>query len=255
MTDTALPVIAAVVVNHNTSLFTELLLRSLFATHPNLPNLHLTVLDNASTDDTAALFDYAQKRGVTVRQSGFTTATRNNSHGEALANFVRQQPDCDYYLFLDSDVVFVQPDTIASLLRELQAAPDAFGAGPQMSWDGITPYAEEAVNANPDVYTARLHPCCALIANTALFRRVVDAVGLQCANLLWAERDEYLDTFKLMTRVMQTHGLRHIITNQIVIHFFSVSYEWDTPEFRQSKLAHRDRLLAELRDREHDVNL
>ena len=49
--------IAAVSVNHNTSLYTELMLRSLFATHRSVEELglSLTVLDNASEDDTSTL--------------------------------------------------------------------------------------------------------------------------------------------------------------------------------------------------------
>ena len=239
------PKIEAAVVNHNTSAFTELLLRSLFTTHPALPNFSLRVYDNASSDDTSGLLAYAGQVGVPVLPSGYGLETLNNSHGDVLRTFVLQYPDCDYYLFLDADVVFVQPDTIPTMLRELEAAPDAFGAIPRMSWDGVQPYA--GMEQNPEVYGERLHPCCALVKNTPLFRQVVDAFGLMCARLLWAEREEYLDTFKLMTKVLKTHGLRHLIASPLIIHFFSVSYEWDSADFRQRKLEHRDVLLQKYR--------
>jgi GT2 family glycosyltransferase len=239
------PIIKAAVVNHNTSAYCELMLRSLFAMHPDLPGFSLEVFDNGSTDDTSGLRAAAGRLGVPLTPSGYTLDTLNNSHGDVLRSFVLANPDCDYFLFLDADVVFVQPDTIPAMLRELETQPDAFGAGPRMSWDGQTPYA--GLDGNPEVYAARLHPCCALIRNTPLFRRVVAEVGLFCVKFLWAEREEYLDTFKLMTKVMKTHGLRHLITRQIVIHFFCVSYEWDAEEARNAKLAWRDELLAKHR--------
>jgi len=239
------PTIQAAVVNHNTSAFTELMLRSLFATHPNAPYLSVRVYDNASTDDTRGLRSYAAEMNVPVLPSGFSIGSENNSHGEVLRTFVLENPDCDYFLFLDADTVFVQTDTIPRMLTELQAAPGAFGANPQMSWNGIEPYA--GLEENPDVYIARIHPFCALVKNTPLFRTIVEEVGLFCVKFLWAERTEYIDTFKLMTKVMKTHGQRHIITSPLVIHFFSVSYEWDNEQVRQVKLDHRDALLKKYR--------
>jgi hypothetical protein len=242
------PFIQAAVANHNTSAYTELMIRSLAATHTVMPRFSLCVYDNDSTDDTSALQAYAEQVGVQVFPSGFSLNTEHNSHGDVMRSFVRSNPDCDYYLFLDSDVVFVQPDTIPGMLSELDADPYAFGAAPLMSWDGIQPYPE--VFDNQDVYTARLHPCCALVKNTPIFRNVVEEVGLGCAKMLWAEREEYFDTFKLMTKVMKTHGLHHIVTSQIVIHFFSVSYEWDTEDIKQTKEGWRDALLADYRSRQ-----
>jgi hypothetical protein len=99
---------------------------------------------------------------------------------------------------------------------------------------------------NPDICDARLHPCCALVTNSPLFRRVVEEVGLSCARYLWAERDEYLDTFALLTRVMRTHGRRHLISSRLVRHFFCGSYEPD-PALAELKAQWRDAALAELR--------
>ena len=90
--------IKAVTVNHNTSAYTELMLRSLFAHHSGL-DLSLTIYDNASEDDLAPLKAYARRQGVPVVPSGFTTRTANNSHGEILRRFVLEHPDCTHYLF------------------------------------------------------------------------------------------------------------------------------------------------------------
>lgn len=241
------PTIAAVVVNHNTSLFTELALRSLFAQHTALRPVKIVVYDNDSTDDTSALRAFAATPGFAWVPSGFPLGTRNNSHGEILRRFVLEHPDCSHYLFLDTDVVFVQPETIQIMLAELDADPTAFGIGARQSWDGLVPVPAEILRANPNIQDARLHPCCALVANTALFRTIVEAIGLSAANYLWAERDEYLDTFALLTRVMRTHGLYHRISRALVRHFFTVSYDYDDPATRAYKLNERDRLLAALR--------
>jgi hypothetical protein len=239
--------IAAVTVNHNTSRYAELMLRSLFATHPPDLLLSLMLYDNASRDDTSALEAYARSRGIRAQQSGFTTQTPHNSHGEILRRFVLGHPECDYYLFLDADVCFVQQDTIGTMLRELETDSAAFGIGPRLSWDGETELPREVADGNPDIYEARLHPCCALIKNTAVFRDVVQEVGLSCVKVLWAEQEEYLDTLKLMTRVMRTHGQHHLISSAMVIHFFCVSYDWDPEQFMRQKACHRDRLLASYR--------
>jgi hypothetical protein len=233
-------------VNHNTSPYMELMLRSLFATHSSGLDMSIAVLDNASEDNGTGLRAYAEKMGVPIVQTGLTTETENNSHGEILRRFVLEHSDCTHYLFLDADVCFVQDGTIDDMLKELEEAEDAFGIGPRLSWDGVNELSEEALR-NPDLYEARLHPCCALVRNTELFRCVVEEVGLSCVKYLWAEREEYLDTFKLMTKVMKTHGLRHLISSRMVLHFFCVSYEWDPLHFMQEKTQRRDALLAELR--------
>lgn len=55
MNNATAPLIQAVAVNHNTSPYTELLLRSLYARHSSTLNLTITVVDNASTDDMTSL--------------------------------------------------------------------------------------------------------------------------------------------------------------------------------------------------------
>jgi hypothetical protein len=223
----------------------ELMLRSLFARHTPDLDLALTVFDNASEDDTTSLRAYAERMRVPIIPSGFTTHTLNNSHGEILRRFVLDQPHCTHYLFLDSDVCFVEENTIGRMLDELEAAPAAFGIGPRMSWDGIAELPEEP---RPNVYDTRLHPCCALVKNSALFRRVAVDIGLSCVKYVWADREEYLDTFQLMTRVMGTHGLGYIRSSAMILHFFCASYDWDPDHFKQEKARRRDALLDELRE-------
>jgi hypothetical protein len=46
--------------------------------------------------------------------------------------------------------------------------------------------------------------------------------------------------------VMKTHGLRHIISSRMILHFFCVSYVWEpTEHWRESKDQRRDALLRE----------
>lgn len=246
------PRIAAVSVNHNTSAYMELMLRSLLARQSRAWLHSVTVLDNASTDDTTGLRAFADRHAVPIVASGYTTDTVHNSHGEVLRRFVLREADCSHFLFLDADVVFVEGDTVATLWRELEARPDAFGIGPRLTWDGVNEIPQAARDANPDICDARLHPCCALIRNTPLFRTVVETVGFSCVKELWPEREEYLDTFKLMTRVMNTHGLCHVRSSALVHHFFCVSYPWDPPELTADKARRRDAWLADLRARDAD---
>jgi hypothetical protein len=239
--------IEAISVNHNTSPYLELMLRSLAAHHGPDLDLAVTVVDNASEDDTTGLRAYAERMGIPIMPSGFTTTSQHNSHGEILRRFVLEHPDCSHYLFLDSDVCFITNDTLAVMREEVDAAPEAFGIGARMSWDGIAELPQEVRAGNADLYEARLHPCCALIKNTELFRKVVREIGLSCARYLRAEREEYLDTCKLMTRVMRTHGLRHIISSQMVLHFFCTSYDRDPDHVKQQKDGQCRARLSELR--------
>lgn len=242
--------IAAASVNHNTSAYMELMLRSFYAQHSQC-NVHVDfyIFDNGSTDDIQLLQDYLRLQGLQLHASGYSLDTENNSHGDVLRSFVLNYEDYTHYLFLDPDVVFVEEHTLETLLKELEEQSGLFGIGPRLSWDGKEEIPEVTRAENPDICDARLHPCCALIRNTALFRRVVEIIGLSCAKQLWVHQDEFLDTFKLMTRVMATHDLRHQLANVLVRHFFCVSYEWDSLEIRQRKEEIRDELLAFYRNK------
>lgn len=88
--------IQAVVVNHNTSKYTELMLRSLFARHSLDLDLSIVVLDNGSQDDRTGLEAYAEAKGIPIIPSGLELKTKWNSHGEILRKFVLEHPDCIY---------------------------------------------------------------------------------------------------------------------------------------------------------------
>lgn len=234
-------------VNHNTSPYVELLLRSLFARNGASLSpesnfaIAITVYDNGSQDDQHALRAYAASCGVPIIPSGFSTDTKHNSHGEVLSRFVLEQPECDYYLFLDADVCFLEDDTIGTLVRELEALPAAFGIGARMSRDGKH---EVPADERLRLYCARLHPACALIRNTEVFRTVVREVGLSSTTILRARGGEFLDTLGLTTRVMKTHGLSHAQSSAMVLHFFCASYS--TP-WHKINAVRRDGWLRKLR--------
>ncbi len=231
--------IHTVTVNHNTSKYMELMLRSLAATHEDLSGMVLEVLDNASEDDTTDLMACLSELDISLTQSGFSTDNPHNSHGEVLSSFILQHPEAKYYLLLDADVFFTQANTIWTMLQELQASPDAFAVAARMEW------IEESTSESEGMafYTERLHPACALVRNTETFRRVVANVGMSCIKYLHANEEVFWDTCKLMTAAMRTHGLMHIISSMQVVHFFGVSYD---PEQAALSAGRRDQLLAEI---------
>src|SRR6185369_6701097 len=96
-----------------------------------------------SQDDGEGLGKFADEKHIPIVQSGFTTSTKNNSHGEILREFVLSHPDCTHYLFLDADVCFLEPDTVLLMLEALEADATCSGIGPRMSWDGINEIPED----------------------------------------------------------------------------------------------------------------
>ena len=248
--------IAAVAVNHNTSLYTELMLRSLMAAHPPLDQvgLSLTILDNDSEDDSSSLRAYAQQAGVPVLPSGFTTHTKHNSHGEILRRFVLDHPGATHYLFLDADAYFSQPNAISTMADELDVAPgDVFAIGARIAspWEPDTHNVVEPERI-AGLYERRLHPFCALFRNTALFRRVADQIGFHCYRALWAEREQYLDTCELLSVALRAFGYRFLHSSALVAHFFAVSYDMYGQERLGTLAKQRDVLLAALRERDLD---
>lgn len=240
--------IRGVTVTHDSADFVELMLRTLFLTN-NLSDLAftMTVLDNSSGDPhRARLESYLGEHDITIRPTGFAHYIAAEQHGVALNNFVRSDPDCTHYLFLDADMWFIEPDTIATMLRELEAASaNTFGVQARIfgyylgrvyeGRDGIpgTNYWEDKDAAWPiefedrhyaNRYATRISPVCSLIANTPLFRRLVDGVGLSQAIRFGVGEVIYHDTFSLMTRVMATHGQEFIVSSKTVNHFGQTTY-------------------------------
>ncbi|MFM7678437.1 MAG: hypothetical protein ACKO83_06265 [Roseiflexaceae bacterium] len=213
--------ITAIAVNHNTSAYMELMLRSYDRMHAPDAVTQWALYDNASSDDTTALLDYARTRGTPLMQSGYGIKSAFNSHGHVLRQGVQAYPDSTYYVLLDADVVFTQPDTIPRLVSVLATHADAWAVGVCPSWDGVHEIPRDARDDNPDICDARLHPCCAVLRNTPQLQQLVAQIGFHTYVQHWPARDEYLDTCKLLTRVMQTHHMRHIVSDTIMVkHFY-----------------------------------
>lgn len=249
------PRIAAVTVNHNTSHFVELLVRTLLLTN-DLSSLDftLTVLDNGSNDEHAsALTSYLATQGIAFSQTGFDTTMVVEKHGVALERFVHKFADCTHYFFLDADTWFVEGEVVGTMLTELvTAAPGIFanqariagyyaghiiegrdgipGSGPfddQVGW----PIVFENRQYTNQV-ASRCSPVCCLVKNTPLFRRLVETVGLSQAIRFRVGQVVYYDTFSLMTQVMTTHGQRFLVSSKTINHFTQATY---VPEHRPTK--------------------
>ena len=247
--------IEAVTVNHNSSLFTELMLRSLFATHEADFHISATVADSASSDsaDLSVLSKYLRLRDIPLRQTGFGSDRKHpgdvNTHGEILRTFVLDHPDCTHYLFVDPDVYFMAQNTLGRMLAELESDATAFGVVARFTADGETEVIMPSGNSTtqepfhfmhamrtPDggelalgEFDAerkdRIHPFCALLRNTPVFRSIVSELGLSCTFVKAENCGMYFDTLGLLTSAMKTHGFRYILSSAMVLHFFSVSYE------------------------------
>lgn len=245
--------IEAVTVNHSTSDYTELMLRSLYHLNQDeFPNMKLTLVHSLWNDDASQLDAYAAQIGAKITDKPKKFEGPGNSHGEILRQFVLSKPEADYYLFLDADVVFLEEGTIRTMKRELDAEKDIFGVQARLSPDG---HKEQEVGSIPiwkePVYIGwktgstpedvkvgtpttampmkyymqrRIHPCCALIKNTETFHRVVDLIGLSTGHTSECGGGKGFDTLALMTLVMETHGLSFKLSDKMVIHFVGVSY-------------------------------
>jgi hypothetical protein len=261
------PRIYGVAVNHNTSHFTELMLRTLFYTDDLRGiDLQLHVLDNASDDaHLGQLKAYLEERRIPSIQTGFDNALAPEKHGAAFDRFVAEHDDCTHYLFLDSDIWFVEQDTVPTMVRELLQAPPAVFANQARIYGYYAQRVIEGREGRPGVgdvddlpawqvscsgteYTTRLarrcSPACSLVANTPVFRQVVDVIGLGRAMGFGVGDARWFDTFSLMTHVMATHSRRFVVSSRRVNHFTMTGYQ---PEARGLKDANCLAMLEELR--------
>lgn len=237
----------AVVVTQDTSHFAELMLRTLFATNDlNGFDFAATILDNSSSDQHLdGLRAFGRERGVLIIGTAFQNYVAAELHGTALTRFVQEKPDCTHYLFLDADMWFVEPDTIATMVNELRAAPaDTFamqariygyyagfvyegsdGVPGTNAFDHIPTWPIEFEGRTyANRYAPRCSPVCSLVANTPLFRDIVGAVGLSQAISFRVGEVVYYDTFGLMTQVMATHGQQFAVSSKTVNHFTQTTY-------------------------------
>jgi hypothetical protein len=260
--------IQGLVVNHNTSHFVELMVRTLFYTN-DLGGIDfmMTVLDNASDDEhLESLRAYLARQNVAFVQTGYDNAVAVEKHGAALASFVKKHGECSHYLFLDSDMWFVEENTIPTMLAELlEAPPDIFADQARIYgyYAGRVIEGREGVPGVGDVddfpswdmlcgdksYVTssmrRCSPVCSLVINAPIFRKVVETFGLGRAMGFGVGEARWYDTFSLMTHMMATHGLRFIVSSKTVNHFTETVYR---PELRAPKDRDCLKMLKELRE-------
>ncbi len=199
-------------VNHNTSAFAELALRSLIATHAELlasGRLRVTVVDNHSGDEGLAdLRAACDELDTPFQLSAWPAgASAINSHGDVRRDFVADHESATHFLFVDAEE---------------------------------TPF--------PGQHRPRCHPALALVINSDVFRRVADVIGLSAAMVISATEQiaGFADTLGLATMVMQTHGLEHVLSDATVGHYHGVSYA-DPSQPIGNKLADCRQRLAGLR--------
>lgn len=259
--------IYGITVNQNTSHFVELMLRTLFYTN-DMSNydFHLIVLDNASDDEyLGQLKPYLADQRIPFIQTRFDNALAPEKHGAAFERFVKEHDDCTHYLFLDSDMWFVEDNTIPTMLSELLDSPPSVFANQAQIYGYYAHRVIEGKDATPGVgdvddfpawqlscgdtmYTTHLarrcSPVCSLFANTPIFRKVVEIIGLGRAMGFGVGCATWYDTFSLMTHVMATHDLRFIVSSKRINHFTMTGYQ---PEARALKDSNCLTMLADLR--------
>jgi len=243
--------IEACIVNHNSSPFSELALRTLVATHGKLVSsrhLAVTVVDNHSADEGLEdLRTACSQLGATFELSSWPLADATvNSHGDVMRDFVATRPDATHYLFVDTDAYCLTEGTVEQMLGEMAADPliwavqgrfswieENLGAGSSFDlWAGRAQRLRVAVDSTDGMefvgeHKSRCHPAFALVRNTTEFRRVAEIIGLSAAVVIAANQQMagFADTFGLATQVMRTHGFRHVLSAATVGHYHGVSYD------------------------------
>lgn len=249
--------IYGVAVNHNTSHFVELMLRTLFYTNDLSGfDFHMLVLDNNSDDEyLSQLKAYLSDQRIPLIQTGFDNSLAPEKHGAAFESFVEEYGDCTHYLFLDSDMWFVENNTMATMLSELRESSPSVFANQARIYGYYAYRVIEGQDGNPGVgdvddfpawqvscwdteYTTRLlrrcSPVCSLIANTPVFRKVVEIIGLGRAMGFEVGSAKWYDTFSLMTHVMATHDLRFIVSSKRINHFTMTGYQSEARGLKDS---------------------
>jgi GT2 family glycosyltransferase len=229
-----------VLVNHNTSSYAELALRSLFDLNDvSAWGAHVTVLDNSSSDDTTALKAFLDQVGIEFSPSGFTTDETANTHGEILARFVLSSRPTDSFLFLDADVCFLEEATVDVMRSELAVNENIWAVQARLRW-----FVSEALGIDPAATAPeyldhphgmrgrifdRPHPFCLLVRDGPVFRSIVEKVGLSCAWRYAASPDVggWYDTFALAAAAMSTHGLRWVESAKGALHYAQAAERHD----------------------------
>lgn len=247
-------------VNHGTVDYADLMLRSLIAHHPDRSKIDILLL-HTGEDDLGRLA-WTERHGVRIRPTGYPIEVPVTTHGEILRDAVLAEPDCDAYLFVDSDVAFNRDDTIDHLAADLANDPSLFAV--QATWlapdgtifdetDGVGKRSWIREQVRPDGeqdwsepyeyetgYGDRVHPFCVLVRNDHVFRTAVETIGLSPGGTQCVRGALWYDTLGLLTQVMKTHDRTWRRSEAGVIHFGSASWNSD---WAIEKARHRDLLL------------
>ncbi|MGI5239061.1 hypothetical protein [Dactylosporangium sp. CA-139066] len=264
----------AVIVNHNTSVFAEIALRSLrwSIDRSDLGDrVRITMVDNHSTDDTAALHTAIAECGASWELSRWPIGQQSlTTHGDVLRDFVLARPDAAAFAFVESDMCFFEPDTMAVMSGELLEAADVWAVQARMLSPGIPPdeslfattvrrrrralslTAQIAIPTDDGGSSTmelthqarklpRCHPGCTLVRNSPAFELAARHLGFSAS---WSWSNDTAtgglhDTLGLVSNVMRTHHRRSRVSGASVIHFWHGS--------RLGVTAHHRRLLALLR--------
>jgi hypothetical protein len=238
-----MPCIHAVVVNQNTSIFTELMIQTLIRSD-NLSELgfHLTVIDNDSSDRCLDnLKATVAANGWSWLQSGFDSTLSVDKHAAALQMFFEQCSSNEWILLLDADVWFPEKHTIKTLIETLEAHTKAFACHPMIfslpeqtvaegisRIPGATPHDDshwiQTLDGNE--YTVsrqpRCTPICCLIRLDAVIKKVLSSFGSYRAHIYQLGKAYFYDTLALTTKILATHGYTYCVSRNTVCHFVGV---------------------------------
>ena len=244
-------------VNHDTSMYAELALRTLCALNDDV-DFDITVIDNASEDETSPLFTWAGQNGIAVQQSGFSTSESVNTHGEVLGRAVLESPPTEHFLFLDADACFLESGTVSQMRARLRERADIFAVQADMRLFvtealGLQPRHRDYID-QPDGTQRRLfprpHPYCLMVRDSGPFRAVVEHIGLSVASRSAASRElcGSYDTFGLATAAMRTHGYGWDVAGGPVLHYAQAAERRDPEDLMRLKDDDCERRLELARD-------
>jgi hypothetical protein len=260
--------VRAVIANHNTSLFSELALRSLLRSHESDRDdieLETTVVDNHSSDARLpVLRALCADVGVAFETSRWPADDFTlNTHGDVLRDFVLADAGADHFLFVDADIDFEEEGSVSVLVDDIDADEQLWAVQARFRWsEGNT-----GKNSSLDIWAGRpidlkvgrsidrwddadgfkgaiqrrCHPGATLVRNTQLFRRVADVVGFACAVRMSGDPQYagFFDTFGLASAAMEAAGYRYGLSHTTVHHFFMASYDKEHVAAREADARNR----------------
>jgi hypothetical protein len=269
--------VEVVITNTDNSAYSEIALRSLLRSNPDLPPSRVTIADNHSRDDTRALRDCVEECGATWWRTRWPAhPPAINSQGDVLRDFVLSKPDCDAHLLLHSDVWFFQADPVRRMAEELAADDSLWAVQARFSSDGRTEIEDGSLlklqrrvvhlvaaelrsrpqtptlelpteRAHAGMYLPGAHTACLLVRNADPLRALAKKIGLSCA-WIWSRElgiGGFYDTLTLVTQIMAALGHRYALSDVLVGHFRDTTM--DSAGQAASKRGACEEMLASLR--------